>query len=176
VELWQMLVVRYFVYVGGALLALLLVCAAVLPKPSPTEGTVASANDVPAIRIQSDRKLPARVVFDTSAPMPAASTTVAQEQAPIQPPAAEAAAAARLNEAFAKAPSDEDQTKQKQAVAEVKKPKSAVRRRIARARVAPPYAVQYRYGYNGAYGHYAPNGYGRQSVQVAQQPRFGFFW
>ena len=172
-----MLVVRYFVYVGGALLALLLVCAAVLPKPSPTEGTVASADDVPAIRIQSDRKLPARVVFDTSAPMPAAPTMVAQEQAPIQPPAAEAAAAARLNEAFAQAPSDEDQPKQKQAVAEVKKPKSAVRRRIARARVAPPYA-QYpggygRYGYNGGYGHY---GYSRQSVQVAQQPRFGFFW
>jgi hypothetical protein len=172
-----MLVVRYFVYVGGALLALLLVCAAVLPKPSPTEGTVASADDVPAIRIQSDRKLPARVVFDTSAPMPAAPATVAQEQAPIQPPAAEAAAAARLQEAFGQAPSDEPQ--QKQAVAEVKKSKSVVRRRIARARMAPsPYGAQYngsysRYGYNSGYG---PYGYGRQPMQVAQQPRFGFFW
>lgn len=172
-----MLVVRYFAYVGGALLALLLAFAAVLPKPSPTEGTVASADDVPAIRIQSDRKLPARVVFDTSAPMPAASTTVAQQQAPMQPPAAEAAAAARLQAAFGQASADADQPKQKQAVAEVKKPKSVVRRRIARARVAPPpyYGGYSRYGYNG-YGRYGPYGYGRQSVQVAQQPRFGFFW
>lgn len=168
-----MLVVRYFAYVGGALLALLLVCAAVLPKPPATEGTIASGGDVPAIRINSERKWPERVVLDTNAQMPA-SPMVAQAQAPAQPPAAaEAAANARTREAFAEVPAN--QPKQ---VAEVKKrePRPVVKRKFARARVAPsPYAPQYAYApqHYGPYGRY---GYGRQPMQVAQQPHFGFFW
>ncbi len=160
-----MLVVRYFLYVGGALIALLLVGAAVLPKPSPTEGTVASADDVPAIRIQSDRKWPARVSFDTNAQMPAAPA-VAQVQAPAPPPpaVAESSTNNRMREAFAQASSGQS----KPALAEVKKRQPKPRRRIARARVAPQYY--------GSYGHYGSYGYGRQPMQVAQQPRFGFFW
>ncbi len=159
-----MLVVRYFLYVGGALIALLLACAAVLPKPSPTEGTVASAYDVPAIRIQSDRKWPARVVFDTNAAMPAAPV-LAQAQLLARPPpaAAEASANSQMREAFAQASGPS-----KPPAVGVKKREPKPRRRFARARVAPQYY--------GSYAHYGPYGYGRQPMQFAQQPRFGFFW
>ncbi|WP_407175188.1 hypothetical protein [Bradyrhizobium sp. STM 3562] len=170
-----MLVVRYFACVGGALLVLLLVCAAVLPKPSPTEGAVASAADAPAIRIQSERKWPERIVFDTSAPMPAGATVVAQPQGPVpQPALAEAAAKARMREAFAQVPADQS----KQVAAEARKPeKPVVKRKVARAHAPSPYAPQYAYApqypqYRGGYGY----GYGRQPMQVAQQPHFGFFW
>jgi hypothetical protein len=59
-------VARYFLFVGGALLALLLAFNAFLPQ----EAAVAS-NDVPTIdktvvRIRSDQKPPERVVYDTS--------------------------------------------------------------------------------------------------------------
>jgi hypothetical protein len=60
-------VLRYFVFVGGALLALLLVCNAVLPQ-APLPEVVKSASDMPPVRIKSERKWPERVVFDTTAP------------------------------------------------------------------------------------------------------------
>jgi hypothetical protein len=56
---------RYFIYVGGALLALLLIASACLPMlPLAIE---ASSNPV-TIRIHSEQKLPERVVYDTSLP------------------------------------------------------------------------------------------------------------
>lgn len=64
-------VLRYFVFVGGTLLALLLVCNAVFPQaPLPT--TLKSASDLPTVRIKSERKWPERVVFDTTMPSVAA--------------------------------------------------------------------------------------------------------
>jgi len=64
---FQMPILRYFVYVGGALLALVLVVNLVLPGPAGVESTaVVSNTDLPLIRIRSDRKLPERVVLDTS--------------------------------------------------------------------------------------------------------------
>jgi hypothetical protein len=60
-------VLRYFVFVGGALFALLLVCNAVFPQvPLPT--TLKSGSDMPTVRIKSERKWPERVVFDTTMP------------------------------------------------------------------------------------------------------------
>jgi hypothetical protein len=56
---------RYFSFVGGALLALLFILDAYLPK-IPIEER-AHAN-LPIIRIHSERKWPERVVFDTSVP------------------------------------------------------------------------------------------------------------
>lgn len=162
-----MLVLRYFMYVGGALLALLLLCAAVLPKPSAVEDSVASASDVPAIRIHSQQKWPERVVLDTSAPMPA-STQVAQ--APLTAGQQAASAKSDVREAFAQLPAEEPKG---QAVTDVKKPdpKPPVRRKIARARPAPqPYPQQGYYGYPQQYQY--PQG----RMQVAQQPRFGFLW
>jgi hypothetical protein len=56
---------RYFLVIGGALLALLLIANACLPMlPVAIE---ASSNPV-TIRIHSEQKLPERVVFDTSLP------------------------------------------------------------------------------------------------------------
>jgi hypothetical protein len=60
-------VLRYFVFVGGALLALLFACNAVVPQvPLPESIKSASASDMPMVRIKSERKWPERVVFDTT--------------------------------------------------------------------------------------------------------------
>ena len=59
---------RYFVFVGGILLALLFISDAVLPiQPLPSFMNAASTEQ-PLVRIRSDRKWPERIVFDTSAP------------------------------------------------------------------------------------------------------------
>ena len=101
---------RYFVFVGGALLALLLIvnaCAPGLPVTEAARSTAAPATDRSVIRIRSDRKWPERVVFDTSQPTvvaaaPAAAPVVAEaaaapEKKVIQPLKTE------LREAFAQA-------------------------------------------------------------------------
>ena len=64
-------VVRYFLFVGGALMALLFIADACLPKlPAAEPSAVAgdAASDLSVIRIHSDRKWPERVEFDTSQP------------------------------------------------------------------------------------------------------------
>ncbi len=121
-----MLVVRYFLCVGGALLALLFVSDAYLPKPPAVE---TADSDLPAIRIHSDRKWPERVVFDTSRPtiLPPQSQAVAAIQPPASAP--EMSAKARVREAFAQFVPPEP-----------KKPASRPlhKRRIAQRRAAPP--------------------------------------
>ena len=67
---------RYFFFVGGVLLALLLISNAVLPKLPMAEGTDLGTNKS-FLRINSDRKWPERVVFDTSTPPSPATGTVA---------------------------------------------------------------------------------------------------
>ena len=161
-----MLVLRYFGYVGGALLAVLLACAAMLPKPAPSDSTVASAAEGPVIRIHSERKWPERIVLDTNAPMPAPPVKVAEGPS-AQPLPPEPAAKARTGEALAQLPPE-----QPKRVAQLRKPepKGVPRRRIARARFAPS---RYPYAYAYAPSYY---GYGRpRTMQVAQQ-HFGFFW
>ncbi len=59
-------VVRYFFFVGGALLALLFILDAALPKPPAADGPDTEV-DLTTVRIHSDQKWPERVVFDTSA-------------------------------------------------------------------------------------------------------------
>jgi hypothetical protein len=142
---------RYFCCVGGVLLALLFAVDAIVPTLSdeaalPTSKDsvrAADSPDKPIIRIHSDRKWPERVVFDTSLPTIVPKSTVrAEAVAPAPPASAEASPKARVREAFAQfAPS------------EPKKPelKPQRKRKIAKARVAPPMML------------------------VAQQPRFGFF-
>jgi len=135
-------VVRYFMYVGGALLALLFISGVFLPK-SPVVDRTDSAAELPAIRIHSDRKWPERVVFDTSIPtIVPAQTAKAEAIAPSPTPVADVSARVRVREAFAQ-----------MVPPEPKKPeaKPQRRRKIAKNRVAPP------------------------MIQVAQQPRFGFF-
>lgn len=56
---------RYFLYVGGVLLALLLILDAYLPQVPVSERAHV---DLPLIRIHSAQKWPERVVYDTSLP------------------------------------------------------------------------------------------------------------
>ena len=139
---------RYFFFVGGVLLALLFVSDAYLPKLPVADRT---ATDLPVIRIHSDRKWPARVVFDTSIPtiIPAQpAKTEASVPAPVT--VADVPAKARMRDAFAQLqPSEPKQLQQ----SDLKKtePKLQPKRKIAKRRAAPP------------------------MVLVAQQPQFGFF-
>jgi hypothetical protein len=161
----KMPLLRYFAFVGGALLALLFVADAVLPKQELPSFLNVASSELPLIRIHSDRKWPARVVFDTSVPT---VTPVIIAQAPVAPPAAVAAIApkSRLREAFAQlTPAESKIAAGQQAKIEPKleskieptAPKAAdarpqPKRKVAKARVSRP-----------------------PLILVAQQPHFGLF-
>jgi hypothetical protein len=114
---------RYFLFVGGTLIALLLVANVALPT-APLPGNPTSGADLPPIRIKSERKLPERVVIDTSVALPtqtaAAPVVIAQARpqvqpaAPVAPTKAQAlappaiSAKARVREAFAQLPQEDD--------------------------------------------------------------------
>ena len=78
---------RYFVFVGGALLALLFVANACLPALPATEVRSTAASDLAVIRIHSDRKWPERVVFDTSRPTIVPAAPVLAQAVPAPEPA-----------------------------------------------------------------------------------------
>lgn len=64
---------RYFIFVGGALLALLFAADFVFPAAPIAQAVATTAgNDQPMIQIRSNRHLPERVVLDTSQPTIAA--------------------------------------------------------------------------------------------------------
>ena len=137
---------RYFLFVGGVLLALLFVVDAVLPTlPVADADRTNTGVDRSVIRIHSDRKWPERVVFDTSIPtIVPAQTAKAEAVVPAPGPTivADVSAKTRVREVFAQfVPPDP------------KKPEAKLqrKRKIVKNRVAPPMVV------------------------VAQQPRFGFF-
>jgi len=138
-----MLLARYFLSVGGILLALLFVADAIAPKvPAAATDSNDTAVDKSVIRIHSDRKWPEPVVFDTNVPTIAPAQTVKAEAAAAPPPpAADLSAKTRVREAFAQL-----------VPAEPKKPeaKPQRKRKIARSRVAPPMVVvaqQPRFGF-----------------------------
>jgi hypothetical protein len=153
----NMPMLRYFLFVGGALLALLLGANALLPSV-PASGILESNTDLPAIRIHSDRKWPERVVFDTSQPMIAAApVTVARADAAVGNPAVTVASPkARVREAFAQLPPSEKIP----AVAAMDSKKPELRpqpkRKLAKARPVQQPARE-------------------PTILVAQQPRFGLF-
>lgn len=130
----EMLLARYFLYVGGALLALLLIVSAELPR-APIAPSTNSAADMPAIRINSDRKWPAKVVLDTSLPtivptQTASNTIIAKAPtviAQVAPKAAPREALAQL------APSELKKTSVRKP-----EPKLRQRHRVARRRIYPP--------------------------------------
>ena len=141
---------RYFLFVGGALLALLFVADAYLTK-LPVADRAGGGFDRTTIRIHSDRKWPERVVFDTSHPtIVAASAAVAQASAPAPVPAADVSASARTLDAFAQLQPPEQKPAQ---LSDPKKLEQKVppKRRIAKRRPAPPVML------------------------VAQQPQFSLF-
>jgi hypothetical protein len=136
-------VARYFMYVGGVLLALLFISDAFLPKLAVADRTD-TATELPAIRIHSDRKWPERVVLDTSTPtIVPAQTAKAEAVVPPPTPAADDSAKTRVRETFAQFVSPEP-----------KKPeaKPQRKRKIAKSRPAPPVmmvAQQPRFGFFG---------------------------
>ena len=108
---------RYFLYVGGALLALLFIADACLP-PLPVAKASRSAADLSVIRIHSDTKWPERVVFDTTRPTiaPVPATVVAEAAAPQQKTAA-APSKSGVREAFAQLPAPAHPKVKRKAVA-----------------------------------------------------------
>ena len=88
---------RYFVWVGSVLLALLIVADACLPK-SPTAGKTDALPSV--IRIYSHQKWPERVVYDTSTPMVRPAPSANPEAAGSAPPTM-TVASPKLREALA---------------------------------------------------------------------------
>jgi hypothetical protein len=144
-------VLRYFLYVGGALLALLFAVDVYVPKePLVTAAEASAPSENPTLRIRSDRKWPERIVFDTSTPtMVPPAQTAATEVSPPPPPTVpgEFTAKARVRESFAQFRPADDVSKPE--------PKPQPKRKIAK--------------------HRAPSA-APQVALVAQQPqRFGFF-
>lgn len=150
-------VFRYFMFVGGALLALLFAADFVWP-PSPSAQTVASAGyDQPLIRIRSDRHLPERVVLDTSQPTIAPPVVKTAAVAAPQPTAqadalADISAKSRVRETFAQF---KPAAARAAASANRTDAKPQARRRVARVHPAPQR--------------------GQPMMLVAQQPHFGLF-
>jgi hypothetical protein len=137
-------VARYFLLVGGVLLALLFLSNEVLPQLPVAERVAEAGPDKAVIRIQSDRKWPERVVLDTNMPtiVPAiAPALVAKAEAAVPAPVAEVSAQARGLQAFAQLKPSEP-----------KKPEPQRKRKIAKTRVGPPMVVvaqQPRFGFFG---------------------------
>lgn len=126
---------RYFLYVGGVLLALLFISDAYLPK-LPVAQTASA--DVPIIRIhiKSERKWPERVVYDTSLPtiIPAPTVEANRRIGAMETPA-RMPAKAQAREAFAQLqPSDPKKPE----------PNSQRKRKIAKHRAAPRVLVAQR--------------------------------
>ena len=136
-------IARYFLFVGGVLLALLFAMDTFAPK-EPVVSSTASAAPIenPTLRIRSDHKWPERVVYDTSLPtIVPPKVEIAAAVAPTPAPAAEISAKSRVRESFAQfKPADDPKPEAK----------PLPKRKVAKARVAPP-------------------------MRVAQQPHFGFF-
>jgi hypothetical protein len=141
---------RYFLVIGGVLLALLFVVDAVLPS-LPVADKTDAAVDMPVIRINSDRKWPERVVFDTSTSAFTAVPTLKAEAAVPASTVADTSAKARVRDAYAQLqPSGSKPTQLSDA--RTPEPKLQRKRKIAKSRVSRP------------------------TMLVAQQPRFGFFF
>jgi len=108
-ERFEIPLVRYFFFVGGALLAVLFTVDTCLPKLPATERTDAAA-DLSMIRINSDRKWPERVVFDTTLPaITPATTAIAEVQVRESTGVADVPAKLRVRETFAQLPLSSNQ-------------------------------------------------------------------
>src|SRR3954454_23033507 len=138
-------VARYFLFVGGVLLALLFLVDAYVPSQALVASHAAPSIDRNVVRIRSDAKLPERVVYDTSLPTIVPPVSKVQAAAAPQPPvAADVIAEARVRDTFAQ-----------YVPAEAKKPgpQAPRKRKVAKSHANPPIRV----------------------AQQQQQQHFGFF-
>ena len=157
-------ILRYFIYVGGALLALLFVVDYALPDAPVAQTVASSTSEAPVIRIRSDRKLPERVVLDTAqatiAPPSVQTAAIVapqqQAQAKASPALAEMSANAQVRDSFAQAAPNAAKTE-----ATVKKAEVKPHRKVARSRPPAP-------------SYYGTPYYGRPML-MAQQPHFAPF-
>jgi hypothetical protein len=166
-------VARYFILVGGVLLALLFAVDAFAPQQDVVASNATPAVDTAVVRIRSDKKLPDRVVYDTSLPTivpPAATVRVAA--APVPPIIADDKADkahAGVRDTFAQLVPAEAAAEAKEAKKETKKSEPQVqrKRKIAKIRSNPPTRVA-----SNRPARVASN----PPMRVAQrQPQFGFF-
>src|SRR6266850_6158406 len=145
-------VARYFLFVGGILLALLFALDAFAPQQMVVAGNAAPSVDKTVVRIRSDQKLPERVVYDTSLPTIVPQPSMAaQAVAPAVAPASPLATAqTRVRETFAQF-----------VPGEAKKPEPQVqrKRKVAKSRPAQPMQIAQQ----------------PRQMRVAQQSHFGFF-
>lgn len=144
-------VARYFLFVGGILLAVLLAIDAFFPQQAVVASHAVPSVDKTVVRIRSDQKPPERVVYDTSLPTIVPPPVTVQASAPVAAPSPvaavpfDASAQARVRETFAQfVPS------------EAKKPEVQRKRKVARSRPAPTQGAQ-------------------PQMRVAQQSHYGFF-
>ena len=118
---------RYFLYVGGALLALLFISDPYLPKLPVADW----GNSRPAIiHIHSDQKWPERIVYDTSLPS-VVPLQIANIEANVAP--AEIVPSATARAAFAQL-----QPSSQLSDAKKREPKLQRQHKIAKRRAAPP--------------------------------------
>src|SRR6476620_12147509 len=94
----SMPVARYFLFVGGILLALLFALDAFAPQQMAVAGNTAPSINKTVVRIRSDQKLPERVVFDTSLPAIVAPAAASQITAAPAAPAADVSAQAQVRD------------------------------------------------------------------------------
>jgi hypothetical protein len=139
-------VARYFIFVGGALLALLFLIDAYAPSQAVVANHTAPSIDRNVVRIRSDQKLPERVVYDTSLPTIVPPASKVQVAAAPQPPVpVDPTAQARVRDTYAQfVPGDE-----KKREPQVQR-KRKMASKVASRRPNPP-------------------------MRLAQQSHFGFF-
>ncbi|HMM89720.1 hypothetical protein [Bradyrhizobium sp.] len=136
-------IARYFLFVGGVLLALLLAIDAFVPQQAVVASQAVPSVDKTVVRIRSDQKLPERVVYDTSLPTVVPPVVTAQAAAPAPTPAvAEIQAQTRVRETFAQFVPE---AKKSDPQAQQRKRKTAKTRSASQMRVAQ----QSHYGFFG---------------------------
>jgi hypothetical protein len=137
-------VARYFLFVGGVLLAMLFALDAFAPPQTAVAGNAAASIDKTVVRIRSDQKLPERVIYDANLPtiVPPAATTWTAE-APASP-VADVSSQTHVHDTFAQFVPAGAKKLEKQPEAQPPR-----RRKIAKIRPA-------------------------QQTRVAQQQHFGF--
>ena len=128
-------VARFFLFVGGVLLAVLFALDAFAPQQMAVADNTAPSINKTVVRIRSDQKLPERVVYDTSLPTivpPVAMTRIAA--APAAP--ADVSAPAQARDTFAQFVPAEAKKLEKQP-----EPQAPRKRKIAKIRPAQPMRV-----------------------------------
>ena len=134
---------RYFLFVGGVLLALVFIAGSMLPK-LPMAESADLGIEKSFLKINSDRKWPERIVFDASIPI-AVPAQIATAEDTVTPRATDASvdASAKVRAAFAQLePSDQKKPQ----------PKPHLKRKIAKKHPAPSrvlVAQQPRFGFFG---------------------------